>query len=144
MASCFPLFLAGELGVDLLPLRLDDLFQRFLGGHHGFTFGDEPLHGLPCRVEIFEQCQDPLLHRRALPFETLHLETHVLGLPGAHPAGVEPGLVLGQLVLQDLQLAFVLVEVEFEGLEHRRGIEQLLLQLDLLLVSLAIGLELGK
>ena len=108
------LLLAGELGVDRLPLPLDRDFQlrldRFDPGDLCVCLGEPGAD----RIDAFQHAEDLLLHGLALPFETLDLETHVLGLPAAHPAGEETGLVLFELGLEDLQFTLCLVQLELE------------------------------
>ncbi len=96
------------------------------------------------RVDPVQHPEDPLLHGLLLSAQALHLEPHVLGFPRTHPAGIEPGLVLGELALEHLQLPFGLVEVELQRLELSGSLGQLCLQGLLALVGFPVGSELGK
>ena len=83
----------------------------------GVTAGFESGDVLPGRVEALQHGENPLLQGLLLAVKALHLEPHVLGLPGAHAAGKQPGLVLGQLGLEHLELALRFVELELESLQ---------------------------
>ena len=99
---------------------------------------------VPGRVEPLQHGEDPLLECLLLAVEALHLQPHVLGLPRAHPAGKQPGLVLGQLGLEHLKLPFGFVELELESLQLAgRGLD---LGRELLfpLMGVLVGIELGK
>ena len=65
-------------------------------------------------LALINSCYGVDFHRLSLALQALDLETHVLGLPAAHPSGEETGLMLGELGLEDLQLTLRLVELELE------------------------------
>ena len=72
------------------------------------------------------------------------LQPHVLGLPRTHPAGKQPGLMLGRLGLEHLELGFGLVELELEGLQLTgRGLD-LGREILFALVGVLVGIELGE
>jgi hypothetical protein len=139
-----PLLLAGQLGVDLLPLGFDRPLQGNLLLGQGGCPGIEGGFQLAGRVEPLQHAQDLLLQSLPLPVETLHLEPHVLGLTATHPAGEQPCLVLGQLGLEDLQLALRFVELQLEGPEIGAGSLDLDGQSLLALVCVLVSGQLGE
>jgi hypothetical protein len=138
------LLLAGQLGVDGLPLLLDRCLQLGLGGVELVDLrlyrGDTG----PGGVDVLEHAENSLLHGSTLALEALNLETHVLGLPGTHTAGEQSGLVLFELELEQFQLPLRLVEIELQLLEMGGIGVQLALLLLHLLVGRLVVLQFGK
>ena len=99
---------------------------------------------LPGWIETLQHGEDSLLERLLLAVEALHLEPHVLGFPCTHAAGKEPGLVLGQLGLEYLELTLGFVELQLERLQLAGSGLYLGRELLFPLVGSLVCIELGK
>src|SRR5690606_14620213 len=107
-------FLAGDLSVELPPLRRDDRLQLLLLAGEHLQLRLQLGQLVTGWIQLVQEAQHPLLRSALLTLEGLHLEPHVLRFPSRHPAGEQPRLRLLQLGLEQLQLAFRLVGVELQ------------------------------
>jgi hypothetical protein len=140
----FATFETGNIAIDHAPGGGHHLLDPPLLRRHRVTLRRKRLDRSFEPFLLLHQCQELVLVFRDLSLQHLHLIAEVLGVARRQPARVEPLFLTVGLGVFDLQfpIGFVGGEVYFTHAQSHLG--QPPLDLGQLVVSYAIGLQLGK